>query len=273
MTELPWETLRALVAAHPEEHLFVVVAGAHLYGSPSPESDVDLRGCHRLPTPAFFRLDRPSETVERLEVAAGEGPEPGREVETVSHEVEKLLRLLLKRNGAILELIHSPLVLYETPALPELRELARGCVTRGVYHHYVGVMQTLWREYHRQGKREVKPLLALYRAAMTSTHLLRTGEVECSLRRLAEWFQAPQVEELLARKAEGEGATVVEDMPYLAEIARLGARMEAAFGESTLPEAPTNREALDDFLYRQRWEGLKGGAGRWAPGAWWKGVG
>jgi len=252
MRELPWETLRGLVAAQPEEHLFVVVAGAHLYGSPSPESDVDLRGCHRLPTAAFFRLDRPSETVERLEVA------DGREVETVSHEVEKLLRLLLKRNGAILEQIYSPLVLVESPAMAELRELARGCVTRGVYHHYVRLMQGLWREYHRQGKREVKPLLALYRAAMTATHLLCTGEVECRLSRLAERFQTPQVAELLALKAEKEGATVAEDMPYLAEIARLGARMESAYGESALPEVPANRGALDDFLYRQRWEGLKG---------------
>jgi predicted nucleotidyltransferase len=248
--ELPWETLRVLIDAHPEEHLFVVIAGAHLHGCASPESDVDLRGCHRLPTAAFFRLDRPSETVERLEVASG------REVETVSHEVEKLLRLLLKRNGAILEQIYARIVLHEAPALAELRELARGCVTRGVYHHYVRVMQSLWRDYHRQGKREVKPLLALYRAAMTATHLLRTGEVECYLPRLAEWFETPRVAELIARKAIAEAATVEDDMPYLTEIAQLGARMETAYGESALPEAPTNRDALDDFLYRQRCEGL-----------------
>jgi predicted nucleotidyltransferase len=178
-------------------------------------------------------------------------------VETVSHEVEKLLRLLLKRNGAALEQIYSPLVVHETQALAEIRELARGCVTRGLYHHYVRVMQSLWREYHRQGKREVKPLLALYRAAMTATHLLRTGEVETYLPRLAEWFEVPQVPELIGLKSAGEGATVEEDMPYLSGIARLGARMETAYAESALPEAPTNREALDDFLSRQRWEGLR----------------
>ena len=31
------------------ELLFVTVSGAHLYGFPSPDSDIDLRGSHRLP--------------------------------------------------------------------------------------------------------------------------------------------------------------------------------------------------------------------------------
>ena len=29
--------------------LFVTVSGAHLYGFPSPDSDIDLRGCHLMP--------------------------------------------------------------------------------------------------------------------------------------------------------------------------------------------------------------------------------
>ena len=74
--------------------------------------------------------------------------------------------------------------------MAELRDLARGCVTRELYHHYVRAMQSLWREHHRHGRREVKTLLALYRAAMTATHLLRSGEVECSLPRLAGMFAA-----------------------------------------------------------------------------------
>jgi uncharacterized protein len=251
---LPWETLRAVVANQPEAHLFVTIGGAHLYGYPSAASDIDLRGCHRLPTDALFALERPSETVERLEVAGSQ------EIETVSHEVEKYLRLMLKRNGAALEQIFSPLVVVETPALAELRELARGCITRGLCHHYRSAMQSTYRAYQREERRRAKPLLALYRLAMTAIHVLRHGDVETSLPRLNELYGFPHVTErivaLIERKRADEAATVAEDAPYLADIERLGAILDEAYAASRLPEMPSNRAALDAFLYRQRWEGL-----------------
>src|ERR1700722_17151748 len=79
--------------------LFLTVSGAHLYGFPSEDSDVDLRGCHRLPMEKLLGLRAPHETCEaKLEQA-------GREVELVSHDVGKYLRLLLKHNGYVLEQI------------------------------------------------------------------------------------------------------------------------------------------------------------------------
>jgi uncharacterized protein len=254
--DLPWETLQALLAAQPEEHLFVTVSGAHLHGYPSAESDVDLRGCHRLPTDALFALERPSETVERLEVVAGCAGARSQEIETISHEVEKYLRLMLKRNGAILEQLYSPLVVLETPALAELRELARGCITRGLYHHYRSAMQSTYRAYQREGRRAVKPLLALYRLGMTGTHVLREGVVEPNLPRLNETYGLPRVAELIERKVADEAATLAEDGPYLAEVERLGEMLTEAYANSSLPEAPSDRAAIDAFLYRQRWEGL-----------------
>jgi predicted nucleotidyltransferase len=248
--ELPWDALRAVVAEHPEEHLFVVVAGSHLYGCPSPESDIDLRACHRVPTEQLFALERPSETVERLE-RIGE-----REVETVSHEVEKSLRLLLKRNGALLEQIFSPLVVVETPALSDLRAVARDWLTRGLYHHYQTRIYSAGQEYRRNGGGRVKPLLGLYRLAMTGIHLLRRGEVEANLTRLNEEFRLPQVTELIERKAEGEAATVEDDVPYLTQIDTLVTTLGEAHAASTLPDAASDRAALDAFLSRQRWEGL-----------------
>jgi hypothetical protein len=40
--------------------LFVTVSGAHLYGFPSADSDVDLRGCHQLPLGDILGLDLPT---------------------------------------------------------------------------------------------------------------------------------------------------------------------------------------------------------------------
>jgi len=36
------------VRSHPYRLLFATISGAHLYGFPSPDSDVDLRGTHLL---------------------------------------------------------------------------------------------------------------------------------------------------------------------------------------------------------------------------------
>jgi predicted nucleotidyltransferase len=41
--------LTPVVAEQPDPLLFATVSGAHLYGFPSHDSDVDLRGVHLLP--------------------------------------------------------------------------------------------------------------------------------------------------------------------------------------------------------------------------------
>jgi predicted nucleotidyltransferase len=41
-----------LTADHPYPRAFLTVSGAHLYGFPSEDSDIDLRGAHLLPPDA-----------------------------------------------------------------------------------------------------------------------------------------------------------------------------------------------------------------------------
>jgi len=50
-------TLQPIVQALPYPPLFVTISGAHLYGFPSPASDVDLRGAYVLPLCAVLGLD------------------------------------------------------------------------------------------------------------------------------------------------------------------------------------------------------------------------
>src|SRR5437773_6404956 len=97
---LDLEAMRSVVAEQKYRPLFVTVSGAHLYGFPSPDSDVDLRGAHLLPLPAVVGLSPSSdETMERkLDLH-------GIEVELVSHDLGKYLRLLVKNNGYVLEQI------------------------------------------------------------------------------------------------------------------------------------------------------------------------
>ena len=59
--------------------LFVTVSGAHLYGFPASDNDVELRGCHKLPLADVLGLDAPRETIEPTFDLVGT------EVELVSH--------------------------------------------------------------------------------------------------------------------------------------------------------------------------------------------
>ena len=79
--------------------LVVGVTGAHYYGFPSPDSDLDLKGIHVAPTHEVVALHPPPDSVDFLGIFEGV------EIDYTSHELAFALRLLLKGNGNILERI------------------------------------------------------------------------------------------------------------------------------------------------------------------------
>lgn len=76
----------ALASFLPHPLLFTSVSGAHLYGFDSPDSDVDLRGCHILPITDLLGLDEPRLTLDRMTLVDGV------EVDLVSHDLKKYVR-------------------------------------------------------------------------------------------------------------------------------------------------------------------------------------
>src|ERR1043165_6054094 len=110
LTELPGLDLTSVVAEQPDPVLFATVSGAHLYGFPSRDSDVDLRGVHLLPTADLVGLREPEETRSRM------WERDGVEMDLVTHDVRKFVRLMLRRNGYVLEQLLSPLVVHTTDA-------------------------------------------------------------------------------------------------------------------------------------------------------------
>lgn len=176
------------------QFLFTTVSGAHLYGFPSPDSDVDLRGAHVLPAREVLGLKTGPNTVERSHVR------DGLQVDLVTHDVHKFFTLLLRRYGYVLEQLCSPLVVHKTPEHQALKALMPGMVTRHHAHHYVGFAHTQWRRFQKESR--VKPLLYVYRVLLTGIHLMRTGEVEANLLQLNETFGLPYIPDLVAQKIE-----------------------------------------------------------------------
>ncbi len=241
--------LKAIVEELPYPPLFVTVSGAHLYGFPSPDSDVDLRGAFVLPLREVLGLEAPEETISKM------WEQEGREMDLVAHDVKKFTCLLLNKNGYVMEQIFSPLVVHTTPAFEELRELARGAITRHVYHHYAGFASSQVRKFKSEEPRRAKTLLYVYRVLLTGIWLLRTGEVEANLVRLNEHFKLPFIPDLIAEKVKERAVLDESTVPhYCGEIARLQTELEQTFESTALPAEPQNRPALNDFLIRARLE-------------------
>lgn len=243
---LDMESLQGVVSQLAYRPLFVTVSGAHLYGFPSADSDVDLRGCHRLPLEKVIGLDPADHTYEH------KVDHDGLEIEVVTHDVGKYLRLLVRNNGYILEQIFSPLVVMGRDFLDELRPLALRCITRHHYHHYRGFMATQRKLLTKQEPKRLKTLLYAYRVSLTGIHLLRTGDVECNLGRLAEVYGFDFLPDLMAQKrTELAPAAELDWRMHDEQLNALEARLEKEYQSSHLPEE-RDRQAINDFLVRVR---------------------
>lgn len=226
--------------------LFVTVSGAHLYGFPSPDSDVDLRGSHLLPLRDVLGLMNASQTWEIS------GMHAGIEVDLVSHDAGKYLSLLTKNNGYILEQVFSPLVVTGQEFLDELRPLASRCITRHHYHHYRGFYGTQRKLLEKEEPKRAKSLLYAYRVLLTGIHLLRTGVVEANLIFLNENFRLPWIPDLIASKTAEKVTPAALDWPFHAQrLEELERELETAFTVSKLPE-DRDKLAVSEFLVDQR---------------------
>ncbi|MCK2219216.1 nucleotidyltransferase domain-containing protein [Actinomadura sp. ATCC 31491] len=245
MTGLPG-FLGEVVAEQPYPLAFATVSGAHLYGFPSADSDVDLRGAHVLPVAEVAGLRHGPETLERA------WTRDGVEMDLVTHDLAKFCRLLLSRNGYVLEQVLSPLVVASSPVHEELTALAPGCVTRHHAHHYLGFARTQWRLFTRT--LELKPLLYTFRVLASGIHLMRTGELVADLTRLYGYGPA-YLPELVALKAEAEHGHSPSVLGLEADVERMTAELEAARDASPLPERATAADALHDLVLRARLAG------------------
>jgi hypothetical protein len=239
--------LRPFIEAHPYPLLFVTVSGAHLYGFASADSDYDLRGCHVAPAPDVLRLSPPRETYEVMD------REGAVEMDLVTHDARKYFTLLLKNNGYVLEQVFSPLIVHGGPDFDELRELARGCITKNHHYHYDRFALGQWQQVTKRPT--VKGLLYTYRVLLAGIHLMRTAEVQANLRALNDEARLGFIDELIERKTSGAEKAELRGADlamHEREFNSLRAALESAREASGLPEKPTSREGLSDLLVRLR---------------------
>ena len=230
--------------------IFVAVSGAHLYGFPSEDSDIDIRSCHAIDTKELFHIKKPREVFEHTTEYKGV------EMDMVSFEIEKLLGLLIKNNSNVLEQIFAE-NLHPTIEHKELRKIAEKAISKQVYHPYKGMAMQNYKKFIEslnpayRGK-SIKKYLYVMRSYMAGIHALRTGKIEPDINKLNKEFKLKIVDELVKLKKEREKGLVSSCSKAENAIVKLAAELEMVFEESKLPEKPENIEEIDKFLYKIR---------------------
>lgn len=240
--------LRREIERQPFTPLFAVLSGAHLYGFESPDSDIDLRGAFVLPLEDVVGLKTGSETVTRTYTEAGV------EMDLVCHDILKYCRLLTKRSGEILEQLYSPLVVWPSPRLDELRTLFAPLIGSDFYYHYRGFLGNQLRFIDKDDS-TVKEMLYGYRVALTGIHLLKSGEVQSHLPSLLELYPQEGVDELLAQKRAQHEKTLLDPTlktEHRRRLDQLEKALSEAHQQSTLIPDKDAQEALNDFVVNIR---------------------
>lgn len=254
----PWSVLtphqqtvaKAFLVAREAErkHLVVYLSGAHAYGFPSPDSDLDLKCVHIAPTSSLVGLDVVEDPGDRIEIVDGV------ELDYGSNEIAAVLRGAIKGNGNYLERILGDLALGGDAALhAEAREIVRPLLSRRCARHYAGFATSQLKLFDE--KPTAKRALYVLRTAGTGIHLLARGELVADLERLRAHLP-DEVDELLVIKRTGERSEL-EPMHAAEWRNRLHETIEAvdrAWRTAVIPPEPpvTAIAAADEWLRRVR---------------------
>jgi predicted nucleotidyltransferase len=229
-------------------HLVVALSGAHAYGFPSPDSDLDLKAIHIAPTRFLLGLSEPPAASERMEVIEGV------EIDYTSNELGAALRGLVKGNGNYLERVIGNHLLTVSSLLEELEPLVRAGLSKRYYRHYLGFARQQQQDFENSTAPTAKRVLYVLRTALTGTHLLRAGELRVDLNENLEDYGYEDARDLIERKRAGE-RTVLDDATashWRQRVQRAFALLDDANAKSKLPEEAPNVAELERWLVDAR---------------------
>jgi uncharacterized protein len=250
LTEKQATLARAFLADRERErkHLVMYLSGAHAYGFPSPDSDLDLKCVHIAPTRELVGLTIPDDPPGRIDVVDGV------ELDYGSNELAGVLRGCIKGNGNYLERILGELVLGgDSALLTSAREVVRPLLSRRVGKHYGGFATSQLRLFDE--KPTAKRALYVLRTAATGRCLLARGEMLTNVAQLTE-FVPHEIDELLVikRRAEKQELDPVLAREWRGRLTRAIDAVDSAWPTSVLPAEPPEEAlvALDAWLQEVR---------------------
>ncbi len=225
-------------------HLVVTVSGAHAYGFPSPDSDVDIKAIHVLPTTAFLGLTPPALHTEFVGVIDGV------EIDYSSNEIQPALAGILAGNGNYLERVLGRILVRTSPELEELAHLTRRSLSRLLHRHYHGFASSKLRALSEPGAVTAKHVLYVLRTALTGAHALRTGEIVTDVSTLLDTYGFADARELIDLKRSGERVALsdADRGRWAQRVAGVIDVVDRARDSSPLPEEAPNSADIETWL-------------------------
>ena len=229
-------------------HLVVALSGAHAYGFPSPDSDLDIKGIHVDATRAVIGLRSSPPHAERMETIDGV------EIDYTSNEIKPVLLGVLQGNGNYLERILGPYLMAESKELPELADITQRSISKRLHRHYLGFATSQLHALEEAEARTIKKVLYVLRTALTGAHALASGTIVTDLGALSGEYGFDDARALIERKEAGE-RTVLEDQEAMQWTTRVHAALavlDKALAKSTLPDEPPNADEIEAWLLALR---------------------
>lgn len=225
-------------------HVVVSLSGAHAYGFPSPDSDLDLKAIHLESTRALLGLDPPHQSAQRMQVIDGV------EIDYSSNELGPVLAGILLGNGNYLERVLGHLQPVRSPWLDGLQRHVQANLSRRIHRHYRGFATSQLNEWEKVGFASAKKLLYVLRTTLTGAHALKTGEVQTDVTQLLGRYGFEDAAELIEQKKRGELASLPEELStrWREKISRAFTVLDEAHATSSLPEEPRAVDALEAWL-------------------------
>lgn len=222
-----------------ENPIFLSVSGSHLYGIPDPK-DIDIRGAHVYPLQTYLRMGGHHETLDKM--LAGN-------VDLVSHEIGKFLKLLVAPNVTFIEEVLSPLSIVRSKWYTELQQIARDCVSKAGYSHWKGFAKHT--SYHAVQEDYKKPKRNLYllRIYYQALYVLKNGKLRSdfgSLKDIEEYNDALVTELFECKKNKADFFNKQQFLAHCGELEKiLAQKLETNKELRDAPSAETKEQASD----------------------------
>jgi len=240
---------------HVTKPIYVALSGSHLYGFNSPDSDIDLRGCHCEPLYEVLGLHGNKDTREGTDG----------EIDFVSFDIRKELGLVMANNSNVLEHLAATPVYKSNYFYEELKDVAEKSLSKLVAKPYMGMAVANQNKYLRtfnEAYREAtaKKYLYVIRGYMAGIYALENKRIQPNLKKLNEMrrFKIPIVDELIELKMKkAEFVDVTQEIRMEADkaIDYLAKEFAHAEANTTLPSSPQNYDKANELLIKIRMKG------------------
>lgn len=220
--------------------LFLVVSGSHMFGFPSKNSDIDIRGVFITPTAELLGLDKTKETY-RIE----EG-----KLDLSICELGHYLKHVAKSNGNYLEWVNSPYLIHTSEDFVDLKNIVNSSISKEIYDYHSHFAKDLWDSAVKT--KEVKEFLYAFRIYMAGINLLRDCEVRANINKLNKKFRIPIIGELINYKKSEEHIKYPKSLAHIeSELRKLSEILDQEHKNSRLPSMP-DKIRINNYLIKLR---------------------